>query len=157
MEPVAIAARLSSNEITKDLAVGSADSIACRFETICISNCHGKGRLHSGRRCLPMLDSCDWPARSFVFIRAVACFMPGLAATMALPLVPFLLGLPAVLREMAVSAAVGTLYITPVTRRHIARRLPRPIGCPPPSGPALAPPSPPGLRINRPLALRTAG
>ena len=142
LESVAIATRrFILDEVSKHLSLRLAEGLARRLEALCIFNGHGEGRLHAGRRCLPVLDSCNWSTGGLVLIRTVACFMPGLAASVTQSLVPFLLGLPAILREMAVPAAVGAFDITSVTRRHVARRLPRPIGCTPTSGTALTPPS----------------
>ena len=83
MESVAIAARLRSDEITEDLAVGCSHSVARWLEAICVSHCYSEGRLHPGRRCLPVLDSCDWATRSFVFVGAVACLVPWFTTSMA--------------------------------------------------------------------------
>ena len=83
MKSISVAARLRPDEVTEDLAMGFPDSIARWLEAICVGNCYSKGRLHSGRRCLPLLDSCDWATRSFVFVGAVACLVPRITTSIA--------------------------------------------------------------------------
>ena len=137
------ARRLLFDEVSKHLSLRLAEGLARRAETIL--NSHGECRLESGRRCLPMFDCGNRPARKLIFIWAIPRFMSRLAACVTKPLVTLFAWLSAVLGLVPIFAAIGTFEVPTAARRHVARRLlpSRPASCPATSATVLTAPSRP--------------
>ena len=122
--------RLLFDEVSKHLSLRLAEGLARRAETIL--NSHGECRLESGRRCLPMFDCGNRPARKLIFVWAIPRFMSRLATCVTKPLMSLLARLPAVLGLMTFSAAVCAFHIPAIARWYVARLLlSRSTGCSP--------------------------